>query len=69
MGARRRREDIEYARTLGWVFDGYTGSGHLRYRHPDTQVKAIFSATTSDQRAIRNSRAFIRRTTPPREKS
>lgn len=64
---RRDREDVAYAKRLGWFFDGFTGGGHLRFRHPDTGTKLFFSNTTSDKaRAAKNSRSVVRRLTPRR---
>lgn len=49
------------AERYGFVFDGYGGSGHPRFRHRDTGDVRFSAATPSDWRSNRNLLAVMRR--------
>jgi len=52
---------VHLARRQGWCVER-TGGGHMRFRSPDpTAPFIITSSTPSDQRAVRNMRAMLRR--------
>lgn len=55
---RDRRRDAE---RLGFHFDGYTGSGHVRFRNPDIDRVYISAATPSDHRGWANAVAEMER--------
>lgn len=46
---------------LGWEFDGYEGSGHIRLHHPQTGHRYTCAATPSDYRGERNMLAALER--------
>lgn len=54
------REFLAAAGVLGFQFDGYTGSGHMRLVHPQAGVY-ITAATPSDYRGVRNSLSDMER--------
>lgn len=56
-----RRETIRYGESLGWVFEGFDGQGHMMLAHPVTGARYSISATPSDGRAEQNDRAALRR--------
>jgi predicted RNA binding protein YcfA (HicA-like mRNA interferase family) len=47
--SKEARELIKIAGTIGWVFIGYTGGGHLRLQH-SSGAKYTIPATPSDHR-------------------
>ena len=44
-----------------WVFSGFTGSGHIRFRHPGLDITYVTSATPSDHRSSLNALRDMRR--------
>lgn len=55
-----QREFLRWAATLGWRLARVSGSGHLRLRHHNGATVYV-ACTPSDQRAVANNRALLRR--------
>jgi predicted RNA binding protein YcfA (HicA-like mRNA interferase family) len=65
----KKRPDVRFAIEMGWEPCGFSGSGHLQFRHPQVARRLIMPNTGSDHRGEKNTIAWVRRNTPtPREK-
>lgn len=58
---KRHRELDGIAGRYGYILDRITGSGHRRYRHPETGHVVHAPSSAGDHRAIRNFTADLRR--------
>lgn len=59
-----KREDIAFALSLGWTFEGHTGGGHIKFSHPRARVHLIVPQSPSDYRGVKNAISWTRRNTP-----
>jgi hypothetical protein len=64
----KARDLRQMAKRAGWMVS-VTNGGHLRLEHPQASGPVIASATSSDRRALYNTRADMRRALPKRTKA
>ncbi|MFI6168869.1 hypothetical protein ACIBCN_18960 [Nocardia sp. NPDC051052] len=60
----KNRADIRYAREHGWLFDGTTRRGHLRFIHPKTPKALVLHSKQGHWRGDQNAITWIKRLTP-----
>lgn len=60
-GKRGSRADLVEAARLGYVHEGRSGSGHLRFRHQETGRVVFLPHTPGQGRSTSNSIALLRR--------
>jgi predicted RNA binding protein YcfA (HicA-like mRNA interferase family) len=54
------RELLKLVEPMGWTFDGHSGSKHVRLRHT-SGAQHVVAGSPSDQRALKNTVAGLRR--------
>lgn len=56
----KTKDLIELAREQGWTVES-TKKGHITFLSPDGRHRIVCGSTESDHRAVRNTRARLRR--------